>query len=127
MPVRAFVNGTGILGRLIPIIAIASLASCGGDNPVAISFSGTTSRTFTVPAGSQFSVTLQTIGPGAYSSPPAVSSSVVRFRDVSDMSPFVPAGPTQRFRFFAAGPGNAIVTFSHTESNRIVEDTVQVR
>jgi hypothetical protein len=111
----------------IPTIGIAFLVACGGDNPVAISITGSTNRTFSVPAGSQFTVTLQTIGPGEYSSPPVVSSSVVRFRDVSDVSPFVPAGPTQRFRFLAMGAGDAVVTFTHTESNRVVEDTVQVR
>lgn len=127
MPVSLLVRGAHTLRRLIPIIAIAVLAACGGDNPVAISITGSTSRTFTVPAGSQFSVTLQTIGPGEYSSPPALSSSAVQFRDMAGVCPCVPAGPTQRFRFLAAGPGSAIVTFTHTDRNPMVEDTVLVR
>ena len=113
--------------HLIPIIGIALLAACGGDNPAGISITGSASRTFTVPAGSQFSVTLQTIGPGEYSSPPALSSSAVEFRDMAGVCPCVPAGPTQRFRFLAAGPGRAIVTFTHTDRNPTVEDTVLVR
>ena len=111
----------------IPIIALLCLAACGGDNPAGISFVGSTSRTVIVPVGTEFSVTLQTIGPGDYSSPPTVSSSSVRFRDVTQADLRVPAGPTQRFRFLAMSAGDAIVTFRHTDSNPTVEDTVQVR
>jgi hypothetical protein len=127
MPVNVSVTRAGALRYLASIIVIAFVAACGSDNPVDISITGSTSRTFTVPAGSQFSVTLQTIGPGEYSSPPAVSSSAVQFRDMSQVIPVVPAGPTQRFRFFAVTPGSTIVRFTHTDRNPIVEDTVLVR
>jgi len=127
MPVNVSITRVDALRCVASIVASVLLAACGGDNPVAISITGSTSRTFTVPAGSQFSVTLQTIGPGEYSSPPALSSPVVQFRDVADVSPYVPAGPTQRFRFLAAGPGSAIVRFTHTDRNPMVEDTVLVR
>jgi hypothetical protein len=127
MPVNVSVTRAGALQYSASIIVIAFVAACGSDNPVDISITGSTSRTFAVPAGSQFSVTLQTIGPGEYSSPPALSSSAVQFRDVADVSPYVPAGPTQRFRFLAAGPGSAVVRFTHTDRNPIVEDTVLVR
>ena len=127
MPVNVSITRVDALRCVASIVASVLLAACGGDNPVAISITGSTSRTFTVPAGSQFSVTLQTIGPGEYSSPPALSSSAVEFRDVADVSPYVPAGPTQRFRFLAAGPGSAIVRFTHTDRNPMVEDTVLVR
>jgi hypothetical protein len=115
-------NKTGI-----PILALVFLAACGGDSPAGLSFRGNTSRTVTVPAGTEFSVTLQTIGPGEYSSPPTISSSSVQFRDVAQTEFAVPAGPTQRFRFFATGAGDAVIRFTHTDSNPAVEDTVQVR
>lgn len=127
MPISVSITSVDALRRVAAIVVITLLASCGSDNPVAISITGDTSRTFTVPAGSQFSVTLQTIGPGEYSSPPSLSSSAVQFRDVADVCPCVPAGPTQRFRFLATGPGSAIVTFTHTDRNPMVEDTVLVR
>lgn len=111
----------------VAIIAVAFLAACGGDSPAGLSFTGSTSRTLAVPAGTAFSVTLQTIGSGEYSSPPSVSSSSVQFRDVAQTEFAVPAGPTQRFRFFAVSAGDAIVRFTHTDSNLTVEDTVQVR
>ena len=127
MPVSASVKASGALRYLASIIVITFLAACGSDNPVGISITGGTSRTFTVPAGSQFSVTLQTIGPGEYSSPPALSSSAVQFRDMAGVCPCVPAGPTQSFRFLAVAPGSAIVRFTHTDRNPMVEDTVLVR
>lgn len=127
MPVTVSVTRASALRYVASSIVIALLASCGSDNPVAISITGDTSRAFTVPAGSQFSVTLQTIGPGEYASPPSLSSSAVQFRDVADVSPYVPAGPTQRFRFLAVAPGSTIVRFTHTGSTPIVEDTVLVR
>jgi hypothetical protein len=127
MPVNVSVARSRALRYLGSIIVIAFVAACGGDNPAGISITGSTSRTFTVPPGFQFSVTLQTIGPGEYSSPPILSSSAVQFRDMADVCPCVPAGPTQRFRFLALGPGSAIVRFTHTDRNPTVEDTVLVR
>lgn len=87
-------------------------------------FSGFGDRTA---GGTEFTVTLQTIGPGAYSRPPSVSSGVVRFLDASQVSFTVPAGPTQQFRFVALIPGKAIGVFQNTGRTPTVEDTVNVR
>jgi len=84
-------------------------------------------ETLSARVGEELSITLQTIGPGEYQSPPAVSSSTVRFVDVAYVSPFVPAGPTQRFRFRAEARGRAIVTFRHSGSSPMVHDTIEVR
>ncbi|HEX9129199.1 MAG TPA: hypothetical protein VF850_08565 [Gemmatimonadaceae bacterium] len=127
MPVTLSVERSGSLRYLASIIVIAFVVACGSDNPVGISITGDTSRTFTVPAGFEFSVTLQTIGPGEYSSPPDLSSSAVQFRDMAGVCPCVPAGPTQRFRFLAVAPGTTIVRFTHTDRNPTVEDAVLVR
>jgi hypothetical protein len=111
----------------LPILTILAVPACSGKDPVSVSIEGSTSQSLTVPAGTRFSVTLQTIGPGEYASPPTVSSEAVRFLDVSVVSPYVPAGPTQRFRFDATTRGKAIIVFQHTTTNRTVEDTVNVR
>ena len=107
--------------------------SCGAKNPVSVSIKSNSSQTLTVPAGTAFSVTLQSIGPGEYASPPTVSSGAVQFLDVSVVGPYVPAGPTQQFRFNATTRGNAIIVFQHTGGDippgmieLIVEDTVRV-
>jgi hypothetical protein len=115
------------IARLVPILTILTASACAGTNPVSVSIKGNTSQSLTVPAGTQFSVTLQTVGPGEYGSPPTVSSEAVHFLDVSQVIPNVPAGPTQRFRFGATTRGKAIIVFQHTGNNRTVEDTVDVR
>lgn len=91
-----------------------------------VSITDTCSQSFSVRRGTDFDVTLQTIGPGEFASPPTVSSSVVRFLDVTNPQA-VPAGPTQRFRFRAVERGRAIITFRHTWRTEIIEDTVDVR
>jgi hypothetical protein len=55
-----------------------------------------------------------------------VSSGVVQFLDVSEVGPFVPAGPTQRFRFYATTRGQAVIVFQHTGNDPQVKDTVDV-
>lgn len=114
------------IARAIPRLTIVAVSACGGKNPVSVSITGSNNQSFTVPAGAQFSVTLQTIGPGEYSNP-TVSSQAVHFLDVSQVIPVVPAGPTQRFRFSATTRGEAIIVFQHTGNNRTVEDTVDVK
>src|ERR1700741_1196792 len=114
------------IARAIPILTILTASACGGKNPVSVSIKGSTSQSFDVPAGTQFNVTLQTIGPGEYDNP-SVSSQAVHFLDVSQVTPNVPAGPTQRFRFNATTRGTAVIVFQHTGNNATVEDTVDVR
>jgi hypothetical protein len=70
---------------------------------------------------------LSTVGPDEYASPPANSSPALVFLDEADVGLPNPGGPTQQFRFRAAAPGTAILTFTHTESSRTVVDTVVVR
>jgi len=115
------------LQRAVLVLASLAPVACGGGDPVSVAVSGRTSRTFSVPVRTEFSVTLQTIGPGEYASPPAISSTAVQYLGVAEVGPFVPAGPTQRFRFQAKARGQAILVFHHTDRNAAVEDTVDVR
>ena len=77
--------------------------------------------------GDELGIKLQTVGPGEYSSPPAITGSAVRFLGVALVGPYVPAGPTQVFRFKAVALGQAIIQFEHTDRNPAVNDTVVVR
>ena len=106
------------------LIAALGLTGCG-QGPLAAN--GAPSHTLTITAGRGLEVILQTIGPGEYASPPLVSSSGVRFLDVGLVTPAVPAGPTQRFRFEAVGPGVAVIVFQHTGQGPTIEDTIIVR
>jgi hypothetical protein len=112
--------------RLLRLCATAALlAACRAENLVSIP--GTPDRTVFVAVGQELDMTLQTIGPGEYASPPTISSGALRFLDVIMVTPAVPAGPTQRFRFRAEAPGQAVVTFHPTGQSPAVEDTVNVR
>ena len=109
--------------QLCGLSVALGLAGCG-QGP--LEANGVPSQTLSIKAGRELELTLQTIGPGAYASPPLVSSAAVRFLDVQLVTPAVPAGPTQRFRFEAVGPGVAVIVFHHTVQGPAIEDTINV-
>ena len=109
----------GLTGVLIAL----ALSSCGEGS---LEANGLPSHSISIKAGQTLELTLQTIGPGEYASPPSVSSPAVRWRDVHLVAPAVPAGPTQRFRFEAVAPGRAVIAFHHTVQGTTIEDTVDV-
>jgi hypothetical protein len=111
------------LKRALGVAAVGFLAC--GEGPLEVN--GSPSQSFSVKSGRELEVTLQTIGPGEYVSPPTVSSAAVRFVDVQQVSPPVPAGATQRFRFLAVSQGVAIIVFQHTAQGPTVEDAVEVQ
>lgn len=98
---------------------------CSGATPLEVI--GAPARTITVTVGRELRIRLQTIGPGEYRSPPAITGVALEFRDVSQATPAVPAGPTQVFRFAAVTRGQAVVRFTHTGQTPEVVDTVVVR
>lgn len=108
---------------------LALVAACGADEVVAAS--GAEGQPIEVSVGQELRITLGTVGPGRYASPPTLSSSALRFLDVADVGPNVPSGVTQQFRFKAVGKGRTIVVFQHTggieRPERAVVDTVDVR
>jgi hypothetical protein len=107
-------------------ISVLLLGGCFGSDIVALSPSDA-NRRVVAGIGDRVEITLQNVGPGEYGSPPAISSNAVTFIDVGDVEPFVPAGVTQRFRFHAAARGLAIITFTHSDHDPTVQDTVLVR
>jgi hypothetical protein len=116
-----------ILFIFISLSACASPASQGAAGiPAPIILSGEDAgRTISVPAGAEIDLTLQTIGPGEYGEP-QLSSEAVRFLDVPYVSPPIPAGPTQLFRFEAVSPGEATITIQGSWSKKIFIVTVEV-
>ena len=105
-----------------PVLGILLLVACSEP----LSLDGIPSRTFSVRVGQELDLTLQTVGPGTYQSPPTISSSSLRFLDMTFVGPPVPAGPTQRYRFKAEAPGHAVILFQHSGNNLAVSDTVEV-
>ncbi len=120
------------------LLSVAALAACSSRGSPAPSSAPATSaitslvsltiadtgRTIAVPVGAEIDVKLQTIGPGQYNTP-QVSTAAVRFLSVSLVSPVLPAGPTQLFRFEAAAQGQATITIQSTGQNPAFEVTVK--
>ncbi len=101
--VVAFVCGVGL-----------ATFGCGSRQSQTISLGNADSgRTVVAAVGDQVEVTLQTIGPGQYGDP-SVSSHAALFLGESPVSPPIPAGATQLFRFEALAPGRADITIPHT-------------
>jgi hypothetical protein len=107
------------------VVAALFLVRCSSD--AMTDMSDSSGRTFTVAAGQEVAIRLQNIGSGEYLAPPAISSTAIRFEAVSLVTPYVPAGKTQLFRFQALRPGRALVTFRHSEQSATVIDTVDVQ
>ena len=111
--------------RLLPLAGVLTmLAACASDRLV--STSGDPSRRLSLTVGQELSLTLGTVGPGQYASPPTVSGAALRFLADSIVGTN-PGGPTQRFWFKAMAPGQTVVTFHHTVQSSVVEDTVEVQ
>lgn len=104
----------------------AGLLACNADSIVSLD-AGQRNTRVTTQVGERIDITLQTIGPGEYATPPAISSPAVVFLNADYCGDAVPAGPTQCFHFRAISRGNAVVSFTHTGNNPTVRDTVDVR
>lgn len=107
-------------------IVLFSVTACNGTDTVSVAVKSNDNQTIVVPAATEFTITLGTVGGGNYASPPQISTTAVSFLSADFVSPYVPAGPRQLFRFLATGPGKAIIVFQHTGFGRTVEDTVEV-
>ncbi len=116
-------------------LAAVALAACSSssNNDVTltsvngvVSTNGVSAHPVALTVGQEIDVTLGTIGPGEWQTP-ALSSPSLRFLDVTDVPPYNPGGPVQRFRFTATVPGRTIITFTHFENRPIAQDTIDVR
>src|SRR3569623_3289141 len=86
------------LARLLAVGITLFVLGCGGDALVGLS-AGERNRRVSTHVGDPIEIVLQTIGPGEYASPPAISSPAVVFQAVTQCGSPVPAGPTQCFHF----------------------------
>jgi hypothetical protein len=107
----------------VVLVALA-LAACG-KSPLTVTGEG--GRRLSTTVGREIRITLGTVGPGEYESPPEISSSSVTFEEVAVVGPTVPAGVRQEFRFRAAARGEAVIRFLHSDDDPVVEDTIDVR
>lgn len=127
-PFAKFILGLALVGALVactagnPTTATGSPAVVTGST-ISLSLANA-GQTIKVPVGSEVDITLQTVGPGQYANP-QVSSTAVRFLGMSLVTPVVPAGPTQLFRFEATAPGQSVITIQGPANNPAFEVTLQ--
>jgi hypothetical protein len=112
------------------VLGVLVIPGCGVSQPSRNRVSltnGDSGRAVSVAVGDGIDITLQTVGPGQYSTNPTVSSGVLRFVSVSDVRPPNPGGPRQLFRFDTVGQGRATISIPHTVQPTAFELTVDVR
>ena len=107
------------------ILAAAVLLTACAKDPLAVR--STQSQTLTIAVGQELDLTVGTVGPGEYESPPSISSTALRFLDAKVVPPYLPSGPTQLFRFQAEARGLALVVIRHSGNDPTIQDTVVVR
>jgi len=114
-----------MLALLTASLVVACHASTA-TSPVDVS--GLPVATFSIAVNQELDITMQTIGPGSYVAPPALSGSTIAFLEVTAGTLNVPAGATQIFHFKGVAPGQTIIRFHNTDSMRPdAIDTVVVR
>jgi hypothetical protein len=103
------------------------LAGCGSENPSPLELTmQADSTTVRASVDQKIDITLQSIGPGEFTSPPEIDSDHVKFIDVTLPSAQDPAGPTQTFHFEAASPGSAAIMIRHTDPGPLFTCEVDV-
>ena len=120
------IHRRGLAGGLLGVVIVSG---CHARGP--FEAQGAPGRTWTLSSGQDLRITVSTVGPGEFVSPPSISGTAVVFVDVSYTGPAVPSGVSQLFRFSAVRNGTSVITFHHSSSppNTIADvvDTVVVR
>src|SRR6266508_6466247 len=112
---------------LIVLPSAAFLAACGVGPGLGIRANGHPNRTLTASLGQTVELSFQSIGPGEYDTPPAITGASIRFVKMVPADVYVPAGVTQIYRFRAVSIGRSIITLTHSGTNPAVSDTIDVR
>lgn len=126
-PVKAVHTPIHLRRGLLALGAIL-VTACGADAMLGVSAEAPNARVTAI-VGQEIDITLGSIGPAAYETPPSISSGAVAYLRVDVLGPPNPGGPTLRFRFRAMHTGTAIVHFRRMLGDSVVStlgDTIQV-
>jgi len=111
---------------LLVVACLASVEACSRTSIAPLAAYGVPLGALSIAVGQELQLTMRTIGPGEYVSPPTLAGSAIVFLDLSLPPAQVPAGVTQLFRFKGVAPGQAIIRFHNTGVHPDVTDTVVV-
>jgi hypothetical protein len=111
--------------RSAVVLAFLVLSGCHSSGPLDII--GPATGPLSIKVGQELQITMRTVGPGQYISPPGIAGSSLLFVDMQLPPAQVPAGVTQVFRFRGSQAGQSVIQFRNTADHPDVMDTVIVR
>src|SRR6266545_4600970 len=86
-----------MLSTRVSLLGVACVA-CGIGPGLGIRANGHPNRTLTASLGQTVELSFQSIGPGEYDTPPAITGASIRFVKMVPADVYVPAGVTQIYR-----------------------------
>ena len=108
-------------------LGLLLVLACAGDGPTGLKVREEANGTeVTLALGAFLDVVLGNVGPGTYASPPDITGAALAFEGVEVVPPYLPSGPTQRFRFKAIARGAAKVTLAKTDNVGVVHAAAYV-
>lgn len=113
--------------RLFALAAALLIEACG-HSPLEVD--GAPSGAFSIAVGQEIEISMGTVGPGSYMSPPTLNGAALSFLGVTSPSVASPGGDEQVFHFKGLATGATIIVFHPTEfglARPDVSDTVVVR
>lgn len=99
----------GVLSVFL-VLAIFAMEACHGPSPFEVY--GAPNAKFSIAVGQEIDIRLQTVGPGSYVAPPALTGSAIEYLEVTSGG-IDPAGDNQVFHFKGVASGTTIITFSN--------------
>ncbi len=123
-------------GKLIVSLAfvITCFISCSNNNPTNNNSStseyhlvgSNNGQTVMIKVGDTIDITLQAIGPGSYGLP-EINGNAIGFIYDSTVSPYLPAGPTQKYGFVGIKVGNSSISVSDSIMKSVFTITCKVQ
>jgi hypothetical protein len=126
-----FFNGKLVVSLVFVIICFTS---CNNSNPTNNNsstsehhlVSSNNGQTVLMEIGDTIDITLQAIGPGSYELP-EIEGNAINFIYDSTISPFIPAGPTQKYGFVGINIGSSSISISDSNMKSVFAITCRVQ
>lgn len=120
---------------VVPLVfVIICFISCSNNNPTNNNsstsehhlLSSSNGQTVLMNIGDTIDITLQAIGPGSYGSP-EINGNAISFIYDSTISPYLPAGPTQKYGFVGTNIGSSSISISDSIMKSVFAITCKVQ
>lgn len=107
--------------RLAAALGLLLVLACSGDGPTAVDAGlDDNGSEVTLALGTVLDIRLGTVGPAAYADTPGISGAALTFQGVEIVPPYLPSGPTKRYRFRAVARGTATLAIARIGRDGVV-------